>query len=44
MVASEFLRCLLQEEERILKDIQFTASTGEKIVGVKGFEQMLPVM
>ena len=44
MVASEFIRTLIKEEEHILKDVQTMSVDGKPLVGVKGYEQFLPIV
>ena len=44
MTASEFQRELVEEVEKILKDIQTQNTYGEMVTGVKGYEQSLPIV
>lgn len=44
MTAAEFQRELIGEVEKILRDIQTQNTSGELVTGVKGYEQMLPIV
>lgn len=44
MTAAEFQRELVEETEKILRDIQTKNTEGETVTGVKGYEQSLPVV
>ena len=44
MTAEEFQRELIEEVEKILRDIQTENTAGETVTGVKGYEQMLPIV
>lgn len=44
MTASELQRELIEEVEKILRDIETKNTEGETVTGVKGYEQMLPIV
>lgn len=44
MTAEEFQRELIGEVERILQNVQTKNTAGEMVTGVKGYEQMLPIV
>lgn len=44
MVVAEFQRELIGEVTRILQNVQTKNTAGETVTGVKGYEQMLPIV